>query len=632
MHQTQSKEHILSLEFFKDSIESYTEKRFKKFIENPTQIYAETFDDDTLTPLLTNLILFFKTLIIKNRLSKLWTCVAECITVNTRKLCDVYSKEIKSESTSLSPQQQQQHQQPYCVIRDKDLANINLYKIQLITLSFEACVKGLNDASVYWDNNLFFSEINDQFKRLKIFCLMKSNGNQILNNFIENYLLKLPEYINSKYTKFNVDYIKWICIILIKNDLCNPNSELHKKINRIIEMEKVLYNNAFDKMKQASKENRETRFSRSRGTSFDKAEFTSMNCGGSSSCCDNNLFKKNYTLDKYFKKTQQQPQQQQQPQLQQQQQQQQSTTQTETNNTKNISFKGLNLKYNINTMNNTTNTTNTRVIPMPYQHDINTNSSFTFTFNNNNNNNTIAIGNSYEENSSSQLSIRKHFNSNTSFSLQSDYTSTGDDALSYTKCYSSSGINSLLKTKHSQSSSSIGHYYPTISSHKPKAKDYKNSLHQKITAKLAKMAHSNNENINININITTIKKKEINENMKWMDDNFYKVSTHTTASSTLNSSTNDKHINNNVLNSNNTTKTSNNNNNNSVTTSNKKTHSRTNNIKTHHSSNEDILAYKTPIKSNGILSKKIFDKGSNRDISPGTTRKNLLQLFQQVNK
>ena len=613
MHQTQSKEHILSLEFFKDSIQLYTQKHFLKFIENSTQIYSETFDDDTLTPLMTNLILFFKTLIIKNRLSKLWTCVAECITENTGKLCEVYSKEMESsEPISLSPQQQQQ---PHCVIRDIDLANINLHKIKIITLSFEACVKGLNDVSVY---NLLSSEMNELFQWLKTFCLMKSNGNQILNNFIENYLLKLPEYINSKYTKFNVNYIKWMHLILIKNDLCKPNSELDKKINRIIEMEKVLYNNAFDKMKQASKENRETRFSRSRGTSFDKAEFTSMNCGGSSSYCDSNLFKKNYTLDKYFKKTQQQPQQQQQ------QQQQQSTTQTETNNTKNTSFKGANLKYNINTM----NTTNTRVIPMPYQHDINTNSSFTFTFNNNNNN-TIAIGNSYEENSSSQLSIRKHFNSNTSFSLQSDYTSTGDDALSYTKCYSSSGINSLLKTKHSQSSSSIGHYYPTVSSHKPKAKDYKNSLHQKITARLAKMTHSNNENININI--TTIKKKEINENMKWMDDNFYKVSSNTTASSTLNSSTNDKHTNNNVLNSNNTTKTSNNNNN-SVTTSNKKTHSRTNNNKTHHSSNEDILAYKTPIKSNGILSKKIFDKGSNRDISPGTTRKNLLQLFQQVNK
>ena len=631
MHQTQSKEHILSLEFFKDSIQLYTQKHFLKFIENPTQIYTETFDDDTLTPLLTNLILFFKTLIIKNRLSKLWNCVAGCITINMSKLCEVYLKEIKSfESISLSPQQHQQQQQPHRVIRDKDLANINLYKIKLITLSFEVCVKGLNDASVYWDNNLFSSEMNELLKWLNNFCLMKSNGDQILNNFIENYLLKLPEYINSKYTKFNVNYIKWVHLMLVKNDLCKPNSELYKKINRIIETEKVLYNNAFDKMKQASKENRDTRFSRSRGTSFDKAEFTSVNCGGNSSCCDSSLFKKNYTLDKYFKKTQQPQQQQQQPQHQQQQpqhqQKQQQQLTTETNNAKNTSFKGLNHKYNnINTM----NSTNTRVIATPSQHDINTNSSFTFTFNNNNT--TIAIGNSYEDNySSSQLSIRKHFNSNTSFSLQSDYTSTGDDALSYTKCYSSSGINSLLKTKHSQSSSSIGYYYPTVSSHKPKAKDYKNSLHQKITARLAKMTHINNENININI--TTIKKKEINENMKWMDDNFYKVSSNTTASSTLNSSTNNKHTNNNVLNSNNTNKT--NNNNNGVTTSNKKTHSRTNNTKAHHSSNnnEDILAYKTPIKSNGILSKKIFDKGSNRDISPGTTRKNLLQLFQQVNK
>ena len=156
MHQTQSKEHILSLEFFKDSIQLYTQKNFLKFIENPTQIYTETFDDDTLTPLLTNLILFFKTLIITNRLSKLWTCVAECITENTDKLCEVYSKEIKpSEPISLSPQQQQQ---PHCVIRDKDLANINLRKIKIITLSFEACVKGLNDVSVY---NLFSSKMNE---------------------------------------------------------------------------------------------------------------------------------------------------------------------------------------------------------------------------------------------------------------------------------------------------------------------------------------------------------------------------------------------------------------------------------------------------------------------------------------
>ena len=601
MYQTQSKEHILSLEFFKDSIQLYTQKHFRKFIENPTQIYTETFDNETLTPLLTNLILFFKTLIIKNRLSKLWTTVATCITANTHKLSDVYLKEIKS-FESISTEHQQQH----CVIRDKDLANINLYKIKLITLSFELCVKGLNDASVYWDNNLFSSEMIELFKWLNNFCLMKSNGNEIINNFIENYLLKLPEYINSKYTKFNVDYIKWLHIILLKNDLCKP--DLYKKINNIIETAKIVYNNAFDKMKQASKENRDTRFSRSRGTSFDKTEYTNY---GSNSNCECNLFKKNYTLEKYFTKIPQQ--------------QQHSTVQTETNNTS--LNKSMNHKYNnTNTTNNNNhNSNNTRVITSS-QHDINTNSSFTFNYNNN----TIAIGNSYEDNNSSQLSIRKHFNSNTSFSLQSDYTSTGDDALSYTKCYSSSGINSLLKSRHSQSSSSIGYYYPTISSHKPKEKEYKNSLHQKITARLAKMTYSNNENINININVNTIKKKEINENMKWMDDNFYKVSSNTTASSALNSSNNDKL--NSVLNSNSNSTNTNTNNNNVSSTSNKKTLSRTNNVKTHLNSNEDILAYKTPIKSNCIISKKIFDKGSNRDISPGTTRKNLLQLFQQVNK
>ena len=89
-----------SFDFFKESISSYTEKVFSKYGSTPIIIYSENFENDFLSPIFVNLVTLFNTLIVKNKLSKLWVHVADCFDKSSIQLIEIFKKEINSKKVN----------------------------------------------------------------------------------------------------------------------------------------------------------------------------------------------------------------------------------------------------------------------------------------------------------------------------------------------------------------------------------------------------------------------------------------------------------------------------------------------------------------------------------------------------
>lgn len=600
----------LSLDFFKESITSYTQKTFSKFTSSPDIIYSPNFDNDFLNPIFVNLISLFHHLIVKNKISKLWSHVAENIINSSNTLIEIFKKEINSKSIS-------KEQGNKSFIKDKDLANINLYKFEILSFCQWICIKGINDSNYYDYNSENMNKILTMLQWLITFCNYKSNEISYVN-FIQKFILKIPFLINSIDTKFNVNYIKWIHSVLVKGEF--GNEELFNEIKEIIDRETNKNNNAFAKMQQAPKES-SSKLSRSRGASFDKADYTNY-----LSNFDKKEEKKNYKLEKYFQIKQKKEikeenvfhQKEKEPEKSDKEQEIEESNHSDIN--KDNSFNEITGSFNkdVNSHNGTISNSFPsfsfgNVTSIPNSNNIM--SSFP----------TINLSNfvnedNYSQVSSSRLSLSKRSSAldlkslkhPTSFSCYSTDNYMTDDNLSYTQPYHSSGINSLLKCKTSHSRSCLGYGLPTFKSHNPNKKykrDYSTTVHYKFANKLALLT-KNDENIcnNISIKIPT-KEDKVKEKMdtikNFIRKNFYKNTERSrSVSPDFEKMENEKDY---------------------------STQAKTNQKieKEDENESDDVLAYRTPIKQDRFRRNPSTLKGI---VSPGTTRKNLLKLFQQVNK
>ena len=159
----------LSLDFFKESITSYTQKTFSKFTSSPDIIYSPNFDNDFLNPIFVNLITLFGHLIVKNKISRLWSHVAENLLISSNSLIEIFKKEINSKTIS-------KDQGNKSIIKDKEFANINLYKFEILSFCQWMCIKDINDSSNLYDyNSENMNKILTMFQWLITFCNYKSN-------------------------------------------------------------------------------------------------------------------------------------------------------------------------------------------------------------------------------------------------------------------------------------------------------------------------------------------------------------------------------------------------------------------------------------------------------------------------
>ena len=601
----------LSLDFFKESITSYTQKTFSKFTSSPDIIYSPNFDNDFLNPIFVNLITLFRHLIVKNKISRLWSHVAENLLISSNSLIEIFKKEINSKTIS-------KDQGNKSIIKDKEFANINLYKFEILSFCQWMCIKGINDSSNLYDyNSENMNKILTMFQWLITFCNYKSNEISYVN-FIQKFVLKIPFLINSIYTKFNVMYIRWVHSVLVKGEF--GNEELFNEIKEIIESEKNKNNNAFAKMQQAPKES-SSKLSRSRGASFDKADYTNF------SSFDKKEEKKNYKLEKYFQiKSKNEvkeegtfPKEEKEPEKAENEQEIEEQESIHSDVNKNISFNEITGSFNKDNANSHNGTISNsfpsfsfgNITSIPNSNNIM--SSFP-TINLNN----LVNEDNYSQVSSSRLSLSKRSSLDlkslkhpTSFSCYSTENYMTDDNLSYTQPYYSSGINSLLKCKTSHSRSCLGYGLPTFKSHnleKKLKRDYSTTVHYKFANKLALLT-KNNENISNNIS-TRIPTKEDKDKEKmdtiknFIRKNFYKNTERSrSVSPDFEKMENEKDY---------------------------STQAKTNQkITEKEEENDDVLAYRTPIKQDRFRRNPSTLKGI---VSPGTTRKNLLKLFQQVNK
>lgn len=578
-----------SLSFFKESISSYTKNAFSKYESNLNIIYSKNFENDCLCPIFVNLLSLFKKLIKTNNLSQLWTDVADNYNQLSEQLLNNFEKEINSKNVNI-----EEDNTGNIISKDKEYALINKVKFQILSTCLFVCIKGLYKKQLNNNNtDKFVQELNWFYRFLGV-KNSESEQKEKFTNFIDKYVLTIPEMVNSKYNS-TVEFLTWIRMVMDKTEI--KNKEIENIIKKKINDEKNKYYNAFAKMLPAP---RERKLSRSRGASFDKNEYNLSSFANNDKKDD-----KNYKLEKYFKKEQPKKQIEKEPSKSStsNKDEENNSTNTHKNSLSNEEFKdgptiGNNLLNsfpslsfgNIPSLGSSSNLLNN--LPT-----INLNSM---------NDDTLS------QLSSSRMSIskrssaldtsfgfRNHYNTSMSF-----YSNDLEDNLSYTQHYSFSGINSLLHSKASLSRGGLLSF-PTIkrhSSEKRKKKEYSSSIHYKFASQLAQMTKSNDENLN-SVNVKKVKEK--NETKKggldqtirnFINTNFYKNSNQDRDKSP---------------NENESTKA--------------KSKAKINKSKKH----DDILVYKTPIKENSFYKAPSEIKGV---VSPDTTKKNLLLLFQQVNK
>lgn len=489
-----------TINYLELGIKSYTEKAFSKYKTDNSIIYSQNFENDFINPNLVNLIQLYKNMIEKNKISKLWNCVADSIKEYTYPLFDIFEKEMNSlNKKDISKN----------IIYDSELAGINLNKFKSISIACYLCIKGSLDV-----NKNIYNISNEDIQKFKMsldwlynFCLIKDNIN-IYSSYLINFIIKIPIWINSLYSDFNEKYLKWLIDFFSeKKQEKNLYEPIITEIKNIINnSKKESCNNAFTILKKSQKNNK---FSRSRGTSFDKSESVQNNTGYEHF----NIQKSegNRKIENYFKVI--------------------------SKNKKNEKDeKKENDLLIINKIQN---------YSLP-EIDI------------------------FDNNSMSPSQIQYHYSFTSDISFEGNSQSCGI------------GINSLLKVNHSSSFKTYGEdpFYKSTLSYK---KDYSNCKKACILLKL-----TNNENINLN-NVECIEKvdekKEKSKSINQLvNGNFYDSQRH--KKNKYNQSTNDK-------------------------TKKKKSQSK-----------NEVIAFKTPVKSNSI---------KELNIDTLKIRKNLANLFQQNN-
>ena len=275
-----------TINYLELGIKSYTEKTFSKYKNENTIIYSQNFDNDFINPNFVNLIQLYKNMIEKNKISKLWNCVAESIKEYSYPIFNIFEKELNSlnkKDISIN------------INYDRELAGINLNKFKSISIATYLCIKGCIDIT-----NNFYDLLNEDIQKFKSsldwlynFCLIKDNIN-IYSSFIINFIIRIPIWIHSLYTDFNEKYLKWLIIFFSeKKEEKRLHESIIKEINNIINDSKK-NNNAFTILKKSQTK----KFSRSRGQSFDKGESTQTNLNYEQI---NNNLERNLKIENYFK-------------------------------------------------------------------------------------------------------------------------------------------------------------------------------------------------------------------------------------------------------------------------------------------------------------------------------------------
>ena len=167
-----------TINYLELGIKSYTEKTFSKYKNENTIIYSQNFDNDFINPNFVNLIQLYKNMIEKNKISKLWNCVAESIKEYSYPIFNIFEKELNSlnkKDISIN------------INYDRELAGINLNKFKSISIATYLCIKGCIDIT-----NNFYDLLNEDIQKFKSsldwlynFCLIKDNIN-IYSSFIIN--------------------------------------------------------------------------------------------------------------------------------------------------------------------------------------------------------------------------------------------------------------------------------------------------------------------------------------------------------------------------------------------------------------------------------------------------------------
>ena len=494
-----------TINYLELGIKSYTENAFSKYKTDNSIIYSQNFENDFINPNLVNLIQLYKNMIEKNKISKLWNCVADSIKEYTYPLFDIFEKEMNSLNKKDSSKN---------IIYDSELAGINLNKFKSISIACYLCIKGCLDVNknIYNNSNEDIQKFKMSLDWLYNFCLIKDNLN-IYSSYIINFIIKIPIWINSLYSDFNEKYLKWLIDFFSeKKQEKNLYEPIITEITNIINnAKKESCNNAFTILKKAQKSHK---FSRSRGTSFDKGESIQINTGYEH--INNQKSESNMKIENYFKVI--------------------------SKNKKNEKTgKKENELLRINQLRNYT----------------------------------IQEIDIFDNISSCSSQIQYHYSCSSDISFEGNSQS----------CRGSIGINSLLKVHNSTSFKTYRNnpFYKTTVLYQ---KEHSNCKKKQFNSLLEKKF--NNENINLNNVECTKKIDEKNEKSnaikKFINENFYD--------------------------------TQNKKNNKSVQSTNDKTK------KKKLESKNEVIAYKTPIKSNSLKEPYIDDL---------KIRKNLMNLFQQNN-
>lgn len=244
-----------SNDFFKEGIINYIKKQFEEYSKCIDIIYSSNFEQRLIRSVYFEKIEMIKSIIESNRLSKLWLVYADTIQTESNKLNNLFKKEINSKTSFSS----------ISGFKDKDLANINLVKSQLVSLVIITCIKvniNKDDMSILKESQ---AKIIDLFTWLNTFAQYKSLSDEC-GLFIKEIILKLPLLVTSQTTMMNPIQLKWLGEIFV---LLNINKEWYEKeLNEIIELNEKK-RNIFGKLMQAAKENPKP-LSRSRMQSIDK--------------------------------------------------------------------------------------------------------------------------------------------------------------------------------------------------------------------------------------------------------------------------------------------------------------------------------------------------------------------------
>ena len=204
-----------SLSFFKESISSYTKNAFSKYESNLNIIYSKNFENDCLCPIFVNLLSLFKKLIKTNNLSQLWTDVADNYSQLSEQLLNCFEKEINSKNVNI-----EEDNTGNIISKDKEHALINKVKFQILSTCLFVCIKGLYKKQLNNNNtDKFVQELNWFYRFLGV-KNSESEQKEKFTNFIDKYVLTIPEMVNSKYNS-TVEFLTWIRMVMDKTEIKN---------------------------------------------------------------------------------------------------------------------------------------------------------------------------------------------------------------------------------------------------------------------------------------------------------------------------------------------------------------------------------------------------------------------------